>query len=297
MGLLAEMEVERSWPDLVSYATGISVCERGLEWKSALLVFSELRRWYEPGVQGYSAAMSSCGACAEWFLALGLLEEMKEERSWPEAISYNACITACERGQHWERALRIFGELREWHKPDLVSYNAAISGCEKGSQWAHAFALLQAMDELVLEADVIISSAFLLTCVKEQRWSHAFASLEDMLDDQWARIYDLGMLLRFCEWCAHLSPLCSWNPVLDPAVQQQQALRIGGATALRPYESPRRVCLRLRRLPKVLDGIRHNYSAVPRSAQDVLDVLESFVEQRQWLKVAGGAKGHLLNAT
>ena len=42
---------------------------------------------------------------------------------------------------------------------DVVSYNASISASEKGSQWAQALALLREMFDRRLESDVVSYSA------------------------------------------------------------------------------------------------------------------------------------------
>ena len=53
----------------------------------------------------------------------------------PNAITYNALSTACEKGKQPEGALQVF-ELMQ--NPGIVlntiTYNALISACEKGKQ-------------------------------------------------------------------------------------------------------------------------------------------------------------------
>ncbi|CAK0905227.1 unnamed protein product [Prorocentrum cordatum] len=58
-------------------------------------------------------------------------------------LSYNAGISACEKGEQWQRALALLNEMWEAKlKPDVISYNAWISACKKGGQWQRALALL-----------------------------------------------------------------------------------------------------------------------------------------------------------
>ena len=53
----------------------------------------------------------------------------------PNAISYSAAISACEKGQQWQRALELLEEMKAAGvAPNVISYNAAISACEKGQQ-------------------------------------------------------------------------------------------------------------------------------------------------------------------
>ena len=52
----------------------------------------------------------------------------------PDVVSHSASISACEKGKHWEEALRLLQEmLQRSLTPDVVSHSAAISACEKGN--------------------------------------------------------------------------------------------------------------------------------------------------------------------
>ena len=69
-------------------------------------------------------------------------------------ISYNAAISACEKGSQWEKALGLLQEMTSSGiKPNVISYNAAISACEKGSQWEKALGLLQEMPSSGIKPD------------------------------------------------------------------------------------------------------------------------------------------------
>ena len=120
-GLLEEMKGEQTWPDVTSYSAAITACEKGDCVEEALKMFGELRERHKPNVISYNAAISACGADGKWRRALGLVEEMKAERTLPNVTSYSAAITACEKGGCVEEALKMFGELRERHKPNVIS--------------------------------------------------------------------------------------------------------------------------------------------------------------------------------
>ena len=48
-------------------------------------------------------------------------------------MSYNKRISTCAKGKQWEGAPAMLQEMvRQGLTPDVVSYNAAISACEKG---------------------------------------------------------------------------------------------------------------------------------------------------------------------
>ncbi len=60
---------------------------------------------------------------------------MQRQSVEPDVISYNAAISACEKGAHSEQALQLRREmLRESVEPDVISYSSAIGACAKGAQ-------------------------------------------------------------------------------------------------------------------------------------------------------------------
>jgi len=64
-----------------------------------------------------------------------VLHTMGNKSVWPNTTSYNAAISACEKGKHWEVALELLRECKTWATPDTISYNAGISACGKGDEW------------------------------------------------------------------------------------------------------------------------------------------------------------------
>ncbi|CAK0837627.1 unnamed protein product [Prorocentrum cordatum] len=71
-------------------------------------------------------------------------------------LSYSAGISACQKGEQWQRALWLLSEMRGAEvEPNLFSYSAAISACEKGEQWQQAMLLLGEMWGAKLAPDVV----------------------------------------------------------------------------------------------------------------------------------------------
>ncbi|CAK0803792.1 unnamed protein product [Prorocentrum cordatum] len=92
---------------------------------------------------------------------------MLEAKLEPTVISYSAGISACEKGEQWERALSLLSEMREGTvEPTVISYTAGIIACEKGKQWQRAVSLLSHMWEAKLVPGVTSYSSGVSACEK-----------------------------------------------------------------------------------------------------------------------------------
>ena len=60
-----------------------------------------------------------------------------------DVVSHSTAISACEKGKHWQGALRLLVEMPQRSiLPDVVSQSTATSSCEKGKHWQGALNLL-----------------------------------------------------------------------------------------------------------------------------------------------------------
>ncbi|CAK0844829.1 unnamed protein product [Prorocentrum cordatum] len=84
---------------------------------------------------------------------------MRDERLEPDVISFSAGIRACGKGEQWQRALALFGELWDSKmEPDVITYGTVISSCGKCEQWRLALALLGEMAAARVEPNVVYSA-------------------------------------------------------------------------------------------------------------------------------------------
>ena len=59
---------------------------------------------------------------------------MWEAKLEPDVISYSAGISACEKGEQWQRALALLGEMRQARlEPNVISTEIPGSLCAKGA--------------------------------------------------------------------------------------------------------------------------------------------------------------------
>ena len=97
-----------------------------------------------------------------------MLQEMLHRSLTPDVVSHSAAISACEKGRHWEEAIRLLREIS--HSAliaDVVSYSAAIEGCGGVGQWVATLQLLQASCHTCLSYSTAVYQHTHLTCASE----------------------------------------------------------------------------------------------------------------------------------
>jgi len=63
-----------------------------------------------------------------WGDALEIFDLMKKKKYYSDSYNFSALISACEKGQQWQKALGLF---REIERPSVVTYNATMTALEK----------------------------------------------------------------------------------------------------------------------------------------------------------------------
>ena len=156
------------------------------EWRAAVEMLRSAQERYgvEPNIYTYTSAISACEKGRQCDLALELLVEMKGRSIEPNVISYNAAISACGVGRRPERALELLAEMQESStiQPDVISYNAAISACEKARRPEWALELLETMKKEMVEPDVITYNAAISACEKGRQWKRALELLDEVFE-------------------------------------------------------------------------------------------------------------------
>jgi pentatricopeptide repeat domain-containing protein 1 len=82
---------------------------------------------------------------------------MRNARISPTVISYNAAVSACEKGGQWQQALFLLQTMPKANlRIDVISYSAAISACEKGGQWQQSVTLFEKMLSVTVQHLTVI---------------------------------------------------------------------------------------------------------------------------------------------
>ena len=111
-----------------------------------------------PNAITYNAAISACAAAGLWQRSLMLLEEITDRLLQPTEVTYAAVISACEVAAEWHLALSLLQKLTVQHlRLSTVAFNAAISTCTRAAEWQQALQLLVLMEVRQLCPDVTSS--------------------------------------------------------------------------------------------------------------------------------------------
>lgn len=98
MSIFEKMLTWKLRPNVASYSTLISACEKQQDTDAALAILKSMgSSALLPNVVACSAAISSCGG--KWQTSMWLFESMQLQIVEQDAITYNAAITSCEKSK------------------------------------------------------------------------------------------------------------------------------------------------------------------------------------------------------
>ena len=92
------------------------------------------------------------------------MEAMLHRGHLPNVITYNALISACEKGTLPQSALQLLeAMLHQGLRPGVIAYNALVSTCEKGKETCQAFNVCAVMSGMLCHPAISCMTSFLLT--------------------------------------------------------------------------------------------------------------------------------------
>ncbi|CAK9037753.1 unnamed protein product [Durusdinium trenchii] len=170
--LLSELQRNDLQADDVSYLGAIGACGKALQWEKASMLLKSAPKKLEV----FNSVMSACARSSKWVQALQVFAETRRS-SAPDIVSYNTLISACGRGSQRELAMRILNELKSSHmQPDLFTFSSAISLCQ-GHEALH---MMQELNQLSVQANLVIYTAAIGACGRGRQWSEALHLFDEM---------------------------------------------------------------------------------------------------------------------
>ncbi|CAE8699622.1 unnamed protein product, partial [Polarella glacialis] len=108
--LLRELrQSRRIKPDVVTFNTAASACERGSFWAGALALLTEMRSLNLPSTPiSYKTVMAACERASEWRVALAVLEAMHQHGHQLEFTGYRAALLAVCASGRVDEGLALF---------------------------------------------------------------------------------------------------------------------------------------------------------------------------------------------
>ena len=208
--LLKELSERGAW-DSFSYTTAITAHGKRRQWAKALAL---LRTIKEPNEFVFGAAIGACAAAGRWAEAIALLDDMEARGIPSNARCYNGALSACDRADQPEVALRLFEKMRtgeeERIRPTTISYTSAISACARRPSYAERSpALLAQMRRDGLRPNAVTFGATAQAYATLGHWEAALQLLADMEAEGVApNIVVLSNIVNACAEAAE------WKPAL-----------------------------------------------------------------------------------
>ncbi|CAE8633249.1 unnamed protein product, partial [Polarella glacialis] len=170
----------------------------------------------------------------------------------------------------------------------VFAVNATVTACERAGEWPAALQLLcDARDGRNgwPRPDLLTYNATISACTRGQRWQSAL----DLLQEARRQQLRPGAAAFSCaaRACGHGGGRFQ-SEVWGAVAWAYEA------SGLRPPAPPVPVAELARKQASVLDFVRRQ--APQGDLEAVLSAMRDFAQQREWLKVAGGAKARLLEA-
>lgn len=218
LNVLEDMKLNGVIPNDFTYSAAITACGNCGQWERALELLEEMRRLdmkistvtYNAAISALSkgsrlnARRSTASTISEdngtarhieggidgaqlWRKALELIEQMKEDRSWPDVYSYSGAIGACGAGGRFEEALELIkimqkGPLKS--RPNKISYTGAISACARCGEWAPALQLFVSMRADRIVCDTVSYNALLSALVNGGQADMAYDIWNEMCGEK-----------------------------------------------------------------------------------------------------------------
>jgi len=138
-----------------------------------------------------------------------------------DTITYNAAVSACEKGGQWAWALELLADMEVCRVGlDTITYTAAISACERGPSWQHGFALFLNLSAKFPDPAGVTLGSVINACRVTDAWVLACSLLHKELN-RWLTLHGSNVTVP-CE----ISRNSFWNEGLSMLLHHQGVLAV-----------------------------------------------------------------------
>ncbi|CAE7280721.1 unnamed protein product [Symbiodinium sp. CCMP2592] len=192
LSLLRHMVTSELRPDAVNFAQSIVACENAGRFRVGTSLLAQLAAEAKSVAQftWQNAPRYETRWLREVRLArqnrsevvLKLLEGMRQEGPFPDAVCCNSVLKACSEGRDaWKLQSRLVGEMkRAGPEPDIATYGALLASLGRAGRWEACMDVLAELKTSSLESNVIVYSTAVSACNKASQWQSGLRVLEDM---------------------------------------------------------------------------------------------------------------------
>ncbi|CAK8989717.1 unnamed protein product, partial [Durusdinium trenchii] len=159
LNLIHHMQRDQTTPDMVSFNSTLSACEKGNRWEYGLHFFSQLQ------TAGNKSGLSSTSS--DW-------ADLSMDH-----FTFSILMKLCSHGKLWREALEIL-KASDVHI-DLVGWNALMAVCEKSFAWPSCLHLLATTSSFALQADLVSLNTTLSACARTRGWQLSLHLLSESL--------------------------------------------------------------------------------------------------------------------
>eukprot|EP00434_Breviolum_minutum_P021121 symbB.v1.2.018634.t1/scaffold1495.1/size115473/1 len=177
LGVLQDMHDFHVMSDIVTLGTSINALQHDRLWQHVLQLLRDFsEKLVQPDLRAWNGAMTCCTRAEAWRMTLQMFNHLRSDSSSVEAneVSYNAALSALERGQHWQPVLWMLEEMQQRQvRADVVSFNTSISAMQWGQQWEMALHLFESSQRRKVEPSDVTIAAVLGACGKGLQWQRS----------------------------------------------------------------------------------------------------------------------------
>ncbi|CAE8663983.1 unnamed protein product, partial [Polarella glacialis] len=125
--------------------------------------------------------VTACARCGQWQRALQLLLSMRGNGVEPDAVSFNAAMSALGEGGHWEQVLVLVeGMESAGVSPSIVSFGTAMAASNTLGRWQLTLDLLSRLRGSGLGVDVGCLYAAVEACRQSSKPQIVSALLDEI---------------------------------------------------------------------------------------------------------------------